>query len=301
MAGRRGRFTEILSIQEATLTARNTKLLAFVHIEKAAGTTLNHILRRNFFPGYMDVRPFSTKSNRRFTARDLRKALAINPFLRCISGHSVSPVEDLGEGRRNIDYITLLRNPVKRYFSCFYYRVRILGRENAFEHYLQSEDMANFQTKKIAGCANVDLAKEILKERFLLVGIAEEFNPFLLLLQHKLRPRPFDPLYIRQNVTAQRFQTEMPKATDDEKAAAVEKNQLDMELFDFVRSHILPRQRREYGSMYDNNLEKLKRQVATQRPRMLKSYADYAIRKLYDDPLIGVLRVCARLPYKGSY
>lgn len=283
------------------MTPRNTKLLAFLHIEKAAGTTLNHILRRNFFPSYMDVRPFSRKSNRRFTAKDLHKALAINPFLYCISGHSISPTEDLGVTRRDIDYITLLRNPVKRYISCFHYTLRVLGRENTFDRYLHSEDTANCQTKKIAGCANVDLAKEILKERFLLVGIAEEFDAFLLLLQHRLRPRPFVPLYIRQNITADHFQPDIPKATDEEKAAAEERNQLDMELFDFVRSDILPRQRREYGSTYDNNLEEFKRQMATQKPRMLKSYADYALRKLYYDPLIGALRLCTGLPYKGSY
>lgn len=280
---------------------KNRRLLAFVHIEKTAGITLDYVLRRNFFPRYMDVRPFSAKSNKRFTVKDLQKALAINPFLRCISGHSVSPVKDLGEARRNIDYITLLREPVKRYLSYFHYTVRVLGRENTFDHYLQSEDMANFQTKKIAGCADVTLAKRILNDRFLLVGIAEEFDAFLLLLRQRLQPRPFDPLYVRRNVTAQRLQMAIPKATDHEKAAAEERNKLDMELYDFVLRHILPKQRREYGPMYDKNLEKLKRQVAARRPRMLKSYGDYALRKLYYDPMIGVLRVCAGLPYKGSY
>ncbi len=280
---------------------RNTRLLAFVHIEKTAGMTLNYILRRNFFPCYMGVRPFSANSNMKFTAKDLNKALTINPFLRCISGHSISAVEDLGEVRQNIDYITLLRQPVKRYLSYFHYTVRVLGRYNTLDHYLQSEDMANFQTKKIAGCADVTLAKEILKERFLLVGITKEFDAFLLQLQQRLQLRLFDPLYVQRNVTAQRLKMAIPKPTEHEKAVAEERNKLDMELYDFVREHILPKQRREYGPMYDKDLERLKRQVATRRPRMLKSYADYALRMMYYNPMIGALRVCGGLPYKGSY
>ncbi|MFC1738962.1 hypothetical protein ACFL1G_07945 [Planctomycetota bacterium] len=291
----------VLARRKTELMGKNRKLLCFVHIEKTAGVTLDYVLRRNFFPCYMDVRPFSAKSNMRFTAKDLQKALTINPFLRCISGHSISAVEDLGEVRRNIDYITLLRQPVKRYLSYFDYTVRVLGRENTFDNYLQNEDMANFQTKKIAGCADVTLAKEILKEHFLLVGIVKEFDAFLLQLRQQLQPRPFDPLYVRRNVTAQCLKMAIPKPTDHKKAAAEERNKLDMELYDFVREHILPKQRREYGPRYDKDLERLKLQVATWRPRMLKSYADYALRKLYYDPMIGVLRLCAGLPYKGSY
>ncbi|HMU91316.1 MAG TPA: hypothetical protein PKC33_11515, partial [Pseudomonadales bacterium] len=71
-------------------------LLAFVHIEKAAGTTFIHILRRNFFLRYLDVRPYGIESGGLFLSGDLRISTRILPGLKCFSGHAVTPYSDLG-------------------------------------------------------------------------------------------------------------------------------------------------------------------------------------------------------------
>jgi hypothetical protein len=60
---------------------RHRACVVFVHIEKAAGTTFIHTLRRNYFLRYLDVRPFSPASNSIFTARDLELSLRVNPWL----------------------------------------------------------------------------------------------------------------------------------------------------------------------------------------------------------------------------
>jgi hypothetical protein len=76
------------SIGSSVRLNKKNKITAFVHIEKAAGTTLNHILRHNFFLRYIDVRPFFKESKGLFLSKDLEVARRVLPGLSCISGHS---------------------------------------------------------------------------------------------------------------------------------------------------------------------------------------------------------------------
>ena len=75
-----------------SITYDHQSLLGFVHIEKAAGTTLTHILRQAFFLKSFEVAPLLTKSAKRiFRPHDLRNLLTINPRVKCIAGHAIKP------------------------------------------------------------------------------------------------------------------------------------------------------------------------------------------------------------------
>ncbi|MHA1381409.1 MAG: hypothetical protein ACTSRG_23830 [Candidatus Helarchaeota archaeon] len=82
-------------------------LLAFAHIEHTAGLTLRHILRRNFFMSCFDARPFSKDSQGIFSDYDFKKALNLNPFIRCICGHSVKVHSDLSINFPGIKFMAL--------------------------------------------------------------------------------------------------------------------------------------------------------------------------------------------------
>jgi len=66
-------------------------MLAFVHIEKSAGTSLTNILRRNYFLECCDIRPLSVNSNGVFKFIDFREFKKYNQRLKCIAGHAVKP------------------------------------------------------------------------------------------------------------------------------------------------------------------------------------------------------------------
>ncbi|MBA3562413.1 MAG: sulfotransferase family 2 domain-containing protein [Gammaproteobacteria bacterium] len=278
----------------------NTQLLAFVHIEKAAGTTLIYLLRHNYLFRYLDVRPFSSSSQRVFTAADLARCLKLNPFLRSIGGHAVKPHSDLEILAPGIRYITLLRDPVERYLSQFRYWNRVFGKGWDFERFLRQVPSQNFQTRKLAGSPDLELAKDMLAERFFLVGLAEKFDEFLVMLTEKLRPEVFNPVYLGRNVgSADRHIVAELKERHADRILA--NNALDLELYRFVEQELLPQARNEHGAALAAQVEELARRRAGARALDIRLLLDGLSRKLYYEPVTSLLRWLNGLPVKGSY
>ncbi|HSF18516.1 MAG TPA: hypothetical protein VLK65_23510 [Vicinamibacteria bacterium] len=279
--------------------ARPFQLLAFVHVEKAAGTSFIHILRHNFFMRYLDVRPFDKASRRVFRPSDLRLSLRVLPGLSCIAGHSVKPFAGLEEVVPDIRYLTILRNPAKRYVSQYQYWVERMGKKLTFEEFLRTPSVENFQTKKFSETGDIDEALEVLSERLFLVGLVEEFDRFLVLLRKKLLPLNFDPRYRRKNLSVDK---EIPghfleRFQDD----IEERNVLDNRLYDFALRELFPRYVDEYGDRFELDVSEFRRTNSLASPPMGKRYADYAFRKLYLQPVTGVIRRSHGMPARGSY
>lgn len=282
---------------------KNDPLLAFVHIEKTAGTTLKSIFLKNFGLGFCEVRPLSQESNRNFMASDLRTYLALNPMIRCISGHSVKPFVDIESVVPNVYYITLFRNPVVRYISYYTYGGGIPIRPWPFDFaaYLEQERFRNFQTKKIAGCADVELAKRILREQFLAVGITEEFDTFVDLLQRRFAPAAFDGQYEPKNVTPR---NQYDKIYQQFKNQIVANNQADIELFEYVRSELIPAfENPEATSELLGSKMHLARMLlpSGRMRRRISSFGYRLYKKMGIDPLTGLLRKRHGLPRLGVY
>lgn len=280
----------------------NRELLAFVHIEKAAGTTLIHMLRINFFMGYCDVTPLSSASNGIFQAEDMRKLMIINPAVKCIGGHAVRPSRDLSDVIPRIRYITLLRDPVYRYISHYQYWIEKLQKKLSFEEFINLETTHNFQTRKIAGKEDLTLAKSVLAERFFLVGVVEEFDEFLILLKRKLEPFKFRPGYQLRNVGEKESPTRrgIAQKIDEYREKIIKVNQVDLQLYRHVREEIIPKEKKRYGPDFDNDLAAF-RHSRKRYPRKLVRYVDYAFRKCYYEFIFGFIRRLNGLPAKGSY
>jgi len=168
-------------------------MFAFIHIEKAAGTTLIHLLRRNFLLGYVDVRPLSkgfvaNNGLPVFTGSDLKIYRRLNPLIRCIGGHSVVPFSDLESIASDIQYFSVLRDPVDRYLSHYVYRVRKLGVNDSFEAFLDIEMLHNLQAKKFGNTGNYLDALRAVNEKRILIGFADDFDAFLDVLGKYLSP-----------------------------------------------------------------------------------------------------------------
>lgn len=285
------------------MISRPKDLLAFVHVHKAAGTTINHILRRNYFLRYLDVRPYHLQSRGVFSAADMKTALRINPGIRCISGHSVCAYSDLPDLIPHVTYVTLLRDPIKRFVSHYVYVQDWRNRGKTFEEFAANEFHVNYMTKRIAGCLDVDAAKQILKDRFAVVGFVEEFDEFLLVLANKLRPKSFQPMYQKQNIAPTKNQVRNMSAEEVMSRyhdQLVELNALDIELYNFARDELLPRQRQEYGEGLTNDVEEFRRQQASAGQPTMLSYLDFIIRKAYYEPVTGLVRLKNGLSYRGE-
>ena len=276
-------------------------MIVFVHIEKAAGTTLNHILRCNFPLAHYDVRPFSHESNHIFTSKDFRIALKINPFLKSISGHAIFPFVSLSSVKPELKYITLLRDPVQRYISRYYYLKHKFYPKLTFEQFLNDESTFNFQTKKIAGTEDIETAKTIIIKKFFLVGITEEFDTFLLFLKKKLNSN-FNPGYKKQNTANQstHYKRIKQQLINNFHHEIIERNKLDIKLYHFVKCSLLPEFKKTYGKNFESDLAKLQKYCKTFQWPLIR-YIDYLYRKIYIDPVSGLIRVTHGLPYKGSY
>jgi len=171
-------------------------MLAFAHLMKTAGTTINSILRRSFGLGHCDVHPWD-KGATVFSADDFHYLKKIYSRIESLSGHELRPYSDISRVCPNLEWFTYLREPLTRTASHYQYSVqrnrKYPGKSNKkeilFEDWLCREAAHNYQTKRIAGTEDLDLAIKILKENFLFVGLFERFDESLVMLQKKTQNR----------------------------------------------------------------------------------------------------------------
>ncbi|MEM9384679.1 MAG: hypothetical protein AAGA68_06440 [Pseudomonadota bacterium] len=278
-------------------------LVAFVHIEKAAGTTLLYLLRRNYLGRYLDVRPYAERTpSGIFMAEDLRVALRVNPFIRAIGGHAVAPFSDLAsQASRPVRYITLLRDPVARYLSQFRYWNRVMAKDWSFERFLDHEPSFDLQTRKLCGNRDSNAALDALRGEFALIGTVESLDEFLVQFA-AISALPFDPRYQARN-TGEGDRDEADRLMQAFGDEVVARNQADLALYEQVKSSVLPAQRARYaGDLQDDVAAFSARQAnagaATVDWRLL---LDGALRKGWYEPLTGWIRRRAGMAARGSY
>lgn len=273
-------------------------LLAFCHIEKAAGTSLTHILRRIFFLRYAAVRPMHSRDTYYFTARDLKTIMRSNPFLRGIGGHSVVPHGDLVKGAKNLRFITQVRGPVARAASQYRFWVNRLKLDTDGSAFLEHPVSQNFQVKKIAGCEDLELAKENISNYFLLAGTVDKFDEFLVILAQKLGMPLQLFTYNKRNVGADSRHLEMP---DDFFERLHERNQLDQQLYDWIETELFSKYIAEYSGDFSADLDKFRKlQQVPETPKM-KTLIESIYRNAYLKPISGLIRVSNGLAFRGSY
>lgn len=159
-------------------------MYAFVHINKTGGKTLARILRREFGLAHCDVEPWGVGGNRHLLeAADLRRYLRLNPCIRCISGHGIRPVSDLDQVAGPIHYLTILREPARRYAAHFAYVVNRFQPRMTIDDWLSKEKYHNLQCRVIAGQASASAAIEVIEARFVWVGVTERYAESMFLLE----------------------------------------------------------------------------------------------------------------------
>lgn len=247
--------------------------IIFLHLPKAGGMTLHRILEERYPP----ERVYTFEGKKPLVAVERFRLLpeAQRARYRVLKGHVVYGLHD--STSTPCTYITLLRDPVERVISQYYYA------KSRPEHYLYERlnkegmtlfeyaslrltpEIVNQQTGMLAGqaigakgvevtSASLSLAKKHLQTHFRVVGLTEEFDTSLLLLQ-----RAFGwsmPFYLRENVTSDKPNGAQidPRARE----LLAELNCLDIELYAFARE-LLREECRAYGAGLRADLARFRR------------------------------------------
>lgn len=242
--------------------------LIFLHLMKTGGRTLVHILKQNSDrPSrfHCSQKPGETLADLKAMSEDQRRSL------RLFYGHMEFGLHEALP--QPSTYITLLRHPLDRVVSHYYYG---FFTERHYTHDLVNTknislsdymacgitELDNGQTRRIAGSVArsipfgqcppdlLEIAKRNLDERFLLVGLTERFDEFLLLLGRSLPLA--QPLYVRSNVNTKK--SALKPLTDGDRASVLNYNQLDLQLYDYA-AHRFNQKVAELGQPFQQELE----------------------------------------------
>jgi hypothetical protein len=174
----------------------------------------------------------------------------------CIRGHMGFGFHKYFKGK--IEYITVLREPVERVISFYYYILRtpdhylynvLNNSKMTFDEFVDSKLTheiyngqlrliasqdglgTNFETKKEMDDTDLERAKTILKTHFAAVGTLDKFDLFLQLLQKIFHWS--DITYTRRNVTESKLRSEDIHSKTLNKIINI--NQPDIKLYDFAK------------------------------------------------------------------
>ncbi|MCA9213014.1 MAG: sulfotransferase family 2 domain-containing protein [Planctomycetales bacterium] len=232
-------------------------MLAFIHMPKAAGTTLSNILRRNFGRRHFDTRFFSNRPV--FMADDFRRVRWLYPSLVSIAGHGVTGTSDLAEVVPNIRYFTFLRDPLARLLSQYQFNWNCMPDserstwkpDEYFEQVILTK-FNNVQSRMLAGDDGADAAIEFLQSNSVFVGMTESYNESLVRFRDWTGIEDFDIRYRSVNRTSDisndlRDAMKWRIANDHKLADRVAlANRDDIRLYDFA-CEMYAEQRRAYG------------------------------------------------------
>jgi hypothetical protein len=203
------------------------ELLLFLHIQKTAGSTLRTFIKNQY------------DEDEIWFGSSLDKLKEYDPNkLKCVGGHFPYGIHQ--NFNRPFSYFTMLRDPVDRVLSYYYF---IKNRPNRGKHertagmdikdFMKTleNQTVNFQTKRLSGGKpNLEKAKQHLSQDFSFVGLTERFEESLFLMKKEYNWQ--NPEYKNRNITKQRAaKSELPK---DVISFIEERNDMDIEIYRFA-------------------------------------------------------------------
>lgn len=262
-------YAEVIEIKKLDMTKNQHKTILFLHIPKTAGTTLDRIIDKQYDRSKVfsnSCKVLSSLGNywMNFSVEDReeisRKSLIELPKkekeeIKVIKGHMHFGWHEYIN--KPCTYITVLRDPVDRVISLYYYILRsqkhhlnrfILSNKMSLKDFVRSgisTTVDNGQTRILSGirenvefgdCSieTLSLAKNNIQEHFSLVGLTERFDETLVLSGKLFGWENLS--YKRLNVTNDRpLKREISK---DTLKCIEDYCKIDIELYDFCKKKL---------------------------------------------------------------
>jgi hypothetical protein len=249
--------------------------LIFVHIPKNAGMSIRHVVARQYIgqPSYV------FRGNPGELDQFLAMSQAERDAYQCIMGHVRYGIHQYLSDPAV--YMTLLRDPVERTISSYYYiqdyphhpqNARYQG--VSLMEYIQSEPRGERQTRWLVGFRPdggtyggddhplppnaLEIAKEHLRTHFGAVGLVEEFDKSLLLMQKAFGWENI--YYARRNSNEKRpAREQISQEVMDYLHAHAEP---DRSLYEYART-LFEEQCQAYGASLEQDLASFRRRNAT--------------------------------------
>jgi hypothetical protein len=261
--------------------------LLFLHIPKAGGTTLHSVVEKQFAPEmtFNIVGTDSPKSIKEFINLPEEQRARI----RLVKGHMPYGLHKYLSVPAT--YITMLRDPVDRIVSHYYFVLNtpshylhheVTSRKMSLSDFVRSgmsTELTNDQTRLTSGVEKVntrlldgeerrtlrasrepvtreilETAKKNLQDHFSAVGLFSRFDESLLLFKRRLGWRNI--YYVRRNVTKDRPGKQLlARETRD---LIAQHNEMDVELYEYARARF-EEAIREQGTKFKNELRSFER------------------------------------------
>lgn len=231
-------------------------MFCFIHIEKAAGSTLHNLLKYNM-PNYVSLYPWYYWSNDPKAVVSSKELKILNfffPFNPSFGGHTLRAYLGYEEAlKKKISYFTFFREPISRYLSYYYYQNDKLGFDRTIDEYLNESKFNNFMTVRIAGDSDIEKAKQIISEKIKFIGLTEEFNKSLLLLNQIIFDNKLDMRYEKRNVSSKQVVVNYADLNEKHQEKVYENNQKDIELYSFAKELFLEQINKYEGDLFHDD------------------------------------------------
>ncbi|MED4080651.1 sulfotransferase family 2 domain-containing protein [Halalkalibacterium halodurans] len=240
----------------------NLETVLFLHIPKTGGLTLRGIIEDQYAKDerlkYPRLQPA------RFHSLPKRKLTS----LRCVYGHFGYGIHSTLH--QPFTYITILRDPVERVISTYYFvlqnpqnRLHHQVKQMSFEQFVASDlpVVSNHQTRLISGkpIPHLALAKKHLNQHFSIVGITDMYAQSIFLMSQRFGWKNVQ--YTKKNKTKHRLKQE--DFSQETIATIRKRNELDLALYDYAKDR-LQRQLHSLDSVSERELEQF---IAQQEKR----------------------------------
>lgn len=271
-------------------------MLAFVHLHKTAGKTVNWILRRSFGLGHCDVLPWNSNAAM-FTAADYRRLVKLYSNITSLSSHSLRAFSDLNEVSPEISYFTFIREPITRAASHYQFTIQHRRRHVSFEEWVGREKNQNYQTRAIAGTDNLGLAIQTLQRKFMFAGLVERFDESLVILRRRYSQSQLNIFYHNKHVAPENDIKKRLLTDPKMRQRLEESNRIDTLLYRFVLEELYPKYRVEYGATLDADVSEFRKLNGPSIDINGALLMQFFKRRLFYRPLLFVHRLVPALPW----
>lgn len=226
-------------------------IIAFSHIPKTGGLTLESILRRNFGMSHVTVFYRRVSKQAIYRASDFRRDLRIHPRIRSLSGHALKAHSDLDEVGIPIKWYTLIRDPAKRFLSLYQHQYS-RGRDQyriPFQEWMETFVRTNQMVRWIAGEEDLEAAKQLIDEKFAFVGVMEKYDASLVLLKRAVGMPRLNIGYERpvNKAPNEEVRNQILASYDKYRDEVEQRNVLDRALYDFVMRTVWTEHAERFG------------------------------------------------------